>query len=116
MITRSLKGSIALAAVLLEPRVHEVLRLGVAPKALLEASAGQGNQTAVSNLGKMYLDGMGVPANARKAVKLFQAGSTLGNAASQTNLAICYCEGKGVAKDPRRAAERRSVRQPPWPR
>jgi TPR repeat protein len=54
---------------------------------------------AESNLGFMYLQGRGVPANTKEAAKLFRKAARTGDATAQYNLGLLYYLGSGVKQD-----------------
>ena len=66
--------------------------------------ASQGNAEAQNNLGLLYLDGKGVPANLSEAVRYFQLSAAAGSALGQNNLGGLYRDGRGVPQDFARAA------------
>src|SRR4051794_35460286 len=63
----------------------------------------QGNAEAQNNLGLLYLDGKGVPANLTEAVRYFQLSAAAGSALGQNNLGGLYRDGRGVPQDFARA-------------
>jgi uncharacterized protein len=65
----------------------------------------QGNAEAQNNLGLLYLDGKGVPANLAEAVRYFQLSAAAGSALGQNNLGGLYRDGRGVPRDYARAAK-----------
>ena len=65
----------------------------------------QGNAEAQNDLGLLYLDGKGVPANLAEAVRYFQLSAAAGSAPGQNNLGGLYRDGRGVARDYARAAK-----------
>lgn len=66
--------------------------------------ADAGNAEAQNNLGLLYLDGKGVPANLAEAVRYFQLSAAAGSALGQNNLGGLYRDGRGVPQDFARAA------------
>ena len=64
----------------------------------------EGNAEAQNNLGLLYLDGKGVPANLGEAVRYFQLSAAAGSALGQNNLGGLYRDGRGVPQDFARAA------------
>jgi len=60
---------------------------------------------AYTNLGVMYLEGLGVEKNQNKAFGFFEKGASLGDGASQVNLAVLYAWGEGVTHDKMKAYE-----------
>src|SRR2546421_727041 len=67
---------------------------------LLKPMAEQGNSFAQFTIGKMYLNGEGIPKDPVKAAANFKLAATQGLAVAQLNLGRLYAEGQGVAKDP----------------
>jgi TPR repeat protein len=66
--------------------------------------AARGDAEAQNNLGLLYLDGKGVPANLAEAVRYFQLSAAAGSALGQNNLGGLYRDGRGVARDFAKAA------------
>lgn len=66
---------------------------------LLQASADDGRTEAIRFLGRAYLEGILIPADAKKAFALFRYGKDLGCQESLHRLAECYLRGTGVAAD-----------------
>lgn len=64
--------------------------------------AEKGNAKAQFNLGAMYENAQGVPANYTEAVKWYGKAAQQGEAAAQYNLGVMHAHGKGV---PRNSAE-----------
>ncbi len=62
-------------------------------------AAGQGYAAAERNLGRMYVDGKGVPQDYDQAVTLFRKAAAAGSAVAQANLGVMYAEGEGVPRD-----------------
>lgn len=62
--------------------------------------ADRGYDLAQTNLGWMYANGLGVPADAAKAVELYRLAAVQGLARAQTNLGWMYLQGLGVGADP----------------
>ncbi len=62
-------------------------------------AAAQGIASAQNNLGLMYLEGRGVPQDARKAAVFWRAAVEKGHAIAQYNLGLIYFKGEGVKKD-----------------
>ena len=65
--------------------------------------AEQGDASAQSNLGAMYVNGKGVPKDGRQAVFWFRQAAEQGNAGAQFNLGNMYANGEGVLEDNVRA-------------
>ena len=65
--------------------------------------AEQGYASAQYNLGFMYRNGRGVPANDKTAVKWFTKAAKQGSAIAQSYLSFMYEYGEGVLTDNRRA-------------
>jgi uncharacterized protein YdaT len=74
--------------------------------ALIEfgSSAKQGDEIAQCGLGRMYLEGKGVPQNYQVAADWFEKANAQGNALAQYYLAKMYLDGLGVKKDLERSA------------
>ena len=62
-------------------------------------AAKQGYAPAQWALGKMYVDGKGVPQNYKTAVKWYKLAAEQGLAIAQYNLGRMYREGNGVPQD-----------------
>ena len=78
----------------------------------LHRAAETGNVAAQSELGHIYMQGLGVPADDAEAVKWYQRAAEQSNADSQNTLGLMYQNGRGVPQDSaeavkwyRRAAE-----------
>jgi TonB family protein len=65
--------------------------------------ADQGVARAQNNLGVLYENGKGVPADINQALKWYRAAAGQGYAGAQNNLGLIYALGKGVPADPVRA-------------
>ncbi len=61
--------------------------------------AEQGNALAQTNLGLMYILGLGVPQDYVEAAKWFRKAAERGLAEAQNRLAIMYLWGHGIPKD-----------------
>lgn len=61
--------------------------------------ANQGNSIAQANLGLLYLEGKGMPADDEKAAYWFQKAANQGNAHAQGSLGFMYSNGRGVPKN-----------------
>jgi TPR repeat protein len=61
--------------------------------------AQRGDASAQHFLGKMYVNGEGVPANAAEAAKWFRLAADQGHAGAQLYLGSMYADGRGVARD-----------------
>ena len=68
-------------------------------------AAQRGDPGARNNLGSMYLNGMGVPADAVQAVKWYRLAAEQELPTAQFNLALRYLHGSGVEQDDHAAAE-----------
>jgi len=68
-------------------------------------AAAQHYAPAESNLGFMYLQGRGVPADSKEAAKLFRQAAKTSDAAAQYNLGLLYYLGSGVKQDSGLAAK-----------
>ena len=87
----------------------------------LELAAAQGLPKAQTNLGYLYLQGLGVERNPKRAVELYRAAAEMGEPAAQANLGNAYFYGanealyydSGIASDYMKAFEwyRRSAEQ-----
>jgi TPR repeat protein len=66
-------------------------------------AAQQGIVEAQLNLGMLYSNGKGAPADAGRALQLFQMAANQGNGQAQYQLANCFATGAGVRPDPFRA-------------
>jgi len=62
-------------------------------------AADAGYVSAISNLGTMYQNGLGVAQDEREAARLFHIAVDAGNTYAMNNLGLMYQEGRGVAKD-----------------
>src|SRR5215475_11819296 len=65
--------------------------------------AEQGVARAQNNLGVLYENGKGVPADINQAMKWYRAAAGQGYAGAQNNLGLIYALAKGVPADPIRA-------------
>jgi len=71
-------------------------------------TAEAGHAAAQLNLGNSYINGVGIPSNARaasvrEAIDWYTRAAEAGNACAQLNLGVCYAKGTGVAADARAA-------------
>lgn len=66
---------------------------------LLQASADDGRTEAIRFLGRAYLEGILIPADAKKAFETFRYGNEMGCTESRHRLAECYLRGTGVDAD-----------------
>ncbi len=80
------------------------LLLADLPEALLQA-ARQGDVVAQSNLGSLYLHGVGVKRNLHKALHWFSQAAAQGDGLAQFNLGLLYQEGQGIERDEAKAIE-----------
>ena len=62
-------------------------------------AAGQGNASALNNLGLCYRNGEGVGKDDIAAAECFARAASLGNANAQYNLGRCYFHGLGVTQN-----------------
>jgi hypothetical protein len=69
------------------------------------AAANDGDAGSQAALGWMYLNGKGVPANEREAVRWTREAAEQGNTAAEAILGGMYLEGKSVAQDKEKARE-----------
>ncbi len=65
--------------------------------------ADSGNPVAQTQLGFMYLEGVGVERDVHEAFRWLLRASSSGNAQAQFNLSIMYLSGAGVTPDPEQA-------------
>jgi TPR repeat protein len=72
---------------------------------LLRPLAERGQARAELYLGLMYLDGLGVAADAGTAVKWFRAAAEQGDLESEYNLGLAFYQGNGVPQNYREAAQ-----------
>lgn len=81
--------------------------------ASLEAKAASGDADAAVQVGKMYLEGKGVPKDPAKALSYLQRAADQGNAAAQAGLGYLFAKGIAVAKNDEMAREwfRKSAEQ-----
>lgn len=70
-----------------------------------EAAARQGNSDAQNELGKLYMQGLGVAWDAEKARDLFQQSADGGNIRGMTNLGMMYKGYRGIVQDWDKAAQ-----------
>ena len=66
---------------------------------LLQLAVADGSVPAMNDLGVLYDNGYGVPANAQEAVKWYQQAADYGDAKAQGNLGQLYFDGRGVPLD-----------------
>ncbi|KAG0306899.1 hypothetical protein BGZ98_001493 [Dissophora globulifera] len=66
---------------------------------LLQAAAYQKNPRACSELGWMYLHGLGVAQSQEEAIHWYREAAELGCSKGQINMAVIYYGGKGVEQD-----------------
>ncbi len=66
---------------------------------MFELAIEENNLSAVTNLGKMYSEGLGVEQDYSKAVSLYKKAAELGENDAMFCLGECYYEGLGVEKD-----------------
>ena len=71
----------------------------------LEMAAEAGEAAAQTNLGIMYVNGIGVEQNHEKAVEYFLQAAEQGQPIAQTNLGVLYAGGDGVEQDYEKALE-----------
>lgn len=65
----------------------------------LKPNSDQGVAMAQNTLGRMYLQGHGVPKNVDYALALFSKAASQGLANAQSNLGVMYASGQGVSQD-----------------
>jgi TPR repeat protein len=66
---------------------------------IYQKAAEEGDATAQSKLGVMYMTGEGVEINFEQAAVLFRRAAEQGNPRAQFNLGQCYLKGKGIKQD-----------------
>ena len=71
----------------------------------LERAAQNGNATAMSNLGSLYVNGWGVPRDFARARYWYEKAAAKDNATGMAALGATYFYGKGVAQDYAKARE-----------
>lgn len=64
-----------------------------------QKAAEQGNEYALCNLGRFYMEGIGVDESPKKAIKYFLAAAEMGNADAQFNVGLAYGKGVGVEQN-----------------
>jgi TPR repeat protein len=67
--------------------------------------AEQGDARAQYNLGSMYINGLGVLKDDKRAIKWYRKATDQGLAEAQNNLGVMYGNGQGVSKDDKKAVE-----------
>jgi TPR repeat protein len=72
---------------------------------MFQESCDAGRAVGCSNLGRIYLDGFGVPPDAAKAAEFYDKACGLNDAISCSNLAMLYADGNGVSGNPAKASE-----------
>ncbi len=70
-----------------------------------QEAANNGVANAKYNLGVLYHQGLGVPANLSKAISLYKEAAKMGHPEAQYNLGIANIEGIGVPYNPSNAAK-----------
>jgi TPR repeat protein len=65
----------------------------------IKAKADAGNAEAQFDLGQLFYDGWGVPADYASAVKWWREAAKQGHARARNNLGNCYRMGRGVLRD-----------------
>ncbi|MCL2644011.1 MAG: hypothetical protein FWD51_00955 [Betaproteobacteria bacterium] len=71
----------------------------------VKRAAEEGDARAQFDLGRLYVEGKGVPRNDAEAVKWFRKAAEQGNALAQSNLGWMYIKGFGVARNNVEAAK-----------
>jgi len=66
---------------------------------LIEKAAAQGYAGAQTNLGWMYVNGIGVPRDYSKARQWYEKAASQGDVMAQNNLGWMYDNGRGVPRD-----------------
>jgi TPR repeat protein len=69
-----------------------------------EGKAAEGDPEAMTNLGLLYLKGLGTKRDLGKAAELYERAAQLGFVIAQFNLANLYYGGQGVSRDLKQAA------------
>ncbi|HSI16020.1 MAG TPA: tetratricopeptide repeat protein [Chthoniobacter sp.] len=67
--------------------------------ARLQEQDGQNTPEALLQLGRTYLEGLGVTKDDAKAAEYFRKAADMGNAKAENNLGLMYATGQGVKKD-----------------
>jgi len=62
-------------------------------------AADSGDVSAISNLGFMYVKGIGIEKNEENGVKWYRKAAGLGHLTSQFNLGVMYAKGRGVEQN-----------------
>ena len=62
-------------------------------------AADSGDVSAISNLGFMYVKGIGIEKNEEDGVKWYRKAAELGHLTSQFNLGVMYAKGRGVEQN-----------------
>jgi TPR repeat protein len=75
-----------------------------AAKEAWQSKADQGDPEAMTNLGLLYLKGLGTKQDMGKAAELYERAAQLGFVIAQFNLANLYYGGQGVSRDLKQAA------------
>jgi TPR repeat protein len=70
-----------------------------------EKAIGNGIKEAYNNLAALYMDGLGVVKDEKKAFELFAKAAKLGNSEAQVNVAVMYAWGKSIKHDKMKAYE-----------
>ena len=71
----------------------------------LKQGAEAGDLKAQSNLGQLYLKGVGVAKDTAQGIKWARLAAEKGDPTAQSNLGVCYRDGVGVEKDQKQADE-----------
>ncbi len=82
-----------------------LVAVGAQAKMVVIGSPGEGDLSAIYNLGVSYALGKGVPQDDKEAVKWFRLGAEQGDSRSQSLLGIFYREGRGVPQDDKEAVK-----------
>jgi len=72
---------------------------------LFQEASNSGNALGAAFLGRMYLEGVGVPASNLTAFKLFKLAADQGNAIGQAGMGVMYLEGRATQINPRTAVK-----------
>lgn len=71
----------------------------------IKLKADAGDLESIYRMGRIYLNGDGIPKDERKAVELFQKSADSGNAKAYNDLAKCCLNGSGVNANKQKAIE-----------
>ncbi len=80
----------------------ETVQLDTKSTGILDSAlqaADSGDVSAISNLGFMYVKGIGIEKNETEGVKWYSKAAELGHLTSQFNLGVMYAKGRGVEQN-----------------